>query len=132
LGGRLIDLGAIRPPLYAVGGQKDHICPWRGTYRSLLPLNAETRYVLTDEGHITGIVNPPSPHSKKRWWAGAFSGGQSPEGWVGRQPENRGSWWSDWIAWLAPHAPQTGAAPAMGSAKYPVLAPAPGTYVLEP
>jgi polyhydroxyalkanoate synthase len=132
LGGRPIDLTAIEAPLYAVGGRKDHICPWRGTYRSLTPLNTKTRYVLTEEGHITGIVNPPSPYAKKRWWGGGFSAAQPPEAWTGMQSANRGSWWPDWVAWLAQNAPQTGPAPGLGSLTYPVLASAPGTYVLEP
>jgi polyhydroxyalkanoate synthase len=132
LGGRSIDLGAIQAPLYAVGGRKDHICPWRGSYNSLLPLNTETRYVLTEEGHITGIVNPPSPYAKKRWWGGRFSAAQPPEAWAGLQPASRGSWWPDWIAWLARNAPRTGPVPQLGSTTYPVLAPAPGAYVLEP
>jgi polyhydroxyalkanoate synthase len=88
--------------------------------------------VLTEEGHITGIVNPPSPYAKKRWWGGGFSAAQPPEAWTGMQSANRGSWWPDWVAWLAQNAPQTGPAPGLGSLTYPVLASAPGTYVLEP
>jgi polyhydroxyalkanoate synthase len=131
LGGRPIDLGAIRQPLYAVGGQKDHICPWQSTYTSLRPLNTETRYVLTDEGHITGIVNPPSPRSKKKWWGGRPVTAQAPQAWAEAQRERRGSWWPDWTAWLAQRAPLTGPPPDLGSSRYPALTAAPGTYVLE-
>jgi polyhydroxyalkanoate synthase len=56
-----------------------------------------------------------------------------PETWEASTPAKPGSWWPDWQAWLAERSsgrvppPATGA-PARG---YPVLADAPGLYVLQ-
>ena len=131
LGNRPIDLGRIRQPLYAVGTQLDHICPWKGTFRICDKVSGPVRYVLSSEGHITGIVNPPSEMSRRKFWAGEAGGERDAEGWLARQEEKRGSWWEDWTEWLRGRSLSQIAPPPMGSRRYPVLAKAPGTYVME-
>jgi polyhydroxyalkanoate synthase len=42
-----------------------------------------------------------------------------------------GSWWNDWVQWLAERSGNRKAAPAMGSEAHPVIESAPGSYVLE-
>ncbi|MBT8342236.1 MAG: hypothetical protein HKP58_15665, partial [Desulfatitalea sp.] len=107
------------------------ICPWRGTFQTCRLTAGRVRYVLSDEGHITGIVNPPSPWSKKKYWAGAASRRRNGDLWLsGRTPEN-GSWWPDWIAWLHPRSGHRSTPPPMGSKAYPPLEPAPGRYIHE-
>jgi polyhydroxyalkanoate synthase len=132
LGGCPIDLGCIEQPLYAVGAQQDHISPWRSTFRIGNLVKGPVRYVLTSEGHIAGIVNPPSELSKRKFWAGEFDGSVGPDAWQAMQKEERGSWWPDWVEWIIPRSGQLDKPPAMGSKKYPTLGKAPGTYVLEP
>ena len=131
LGGRPIDLGRITQPLYAVGTQIDHICPWKSTFKICDKVQAPIRYVLSSEGHITGIVNPPSEMSRRKFWAGEASGERDSEKWLGRQEEHRGSWWEDWTAWLQARSLSPCEPPPMGSQWYPALEKAPGTYVLE-
>ncbi len=128
---RPIDLKQVRQPLYAVGAAKDHICPWSATFQNCRLVGGRVRYVLADEGHITGIVNPPSPWNKKRYWAGAATRRRDATKWLqGRNPV-KGSWWPDWVAWLQPRSGSRQAPPSMGSKRYPALGPAPGTYVFE-
>ncbi|MFA7463680.1 MAG: hypothetical protein WCY54_01420 [Syntrophales bacterium] len=131
LGGAPIDLGKIRQPLYAVGAQQDHICPWRGTFLTCRLTRCPVRYVLTSEGHITGIVNPPSERSRRKYWAGDYAGENDAETWLSGRDENRGSWWTDWLEWMQERSLPKTAPPAMGSSLYPVLGKSPGKYVLQ-
>jgi polyhydroxyalkanoate synthase len=131
LGGRPIDLGRIRQPLYAVGAQLDHICPWTSTYKICKRVSGPVRYVLTTEGHITGIVNPPSETTRRKFWAGDPRGEKDPEEWLSRQQEKRGSWWEDWTEWLRERSLSPRKTPPMGSRRYPPLGKAPGSYVME-
>lgn len=131
IGKRFIDLKQVRSPLYIVGAAKDHICPWQSTFRSCRLMGGKVRYVLSDEGHITGIVNPPSKWSKKKYWAGTATRRRYPDKWLQKQSPSKGSWWPDWHHWLAPRNGEQVSPPSMGSKKYPPLCPAPGTYVLE-
>jgi polyhydroxyalkanoate synthase len=131
IGEHAIDLKQVRKPLYVVGAAKDHICPWQATFQTCAMMGRPVRYVLADEGHITGIVNPPSPWSKKRYWAGAATRHRDAAKWFEKQTAGKGSWWPDWVAWLEPRSGRKVQPPAMGSKTYPPLEPAPGTYVYE-
>jgi polyhydroxyalkanoate synthase len=127
-----IDLGRIRQPLYAVGTLTDHISPWKGTFQICNRIKGDVRYVLSGEGHITGIVNPPSPKSKQKYWAGPVKpGGEDPDKWKQSREIKKGSWWTDWAAWLAENSSAKREPPSMGSDRYPPIVDAPGTYVLE-
>ena len=63
--GTPIDLGKIATPLYVLGAENDHIAPWQATYLTTQHVGGEAKYVLTNSGHIAGIVNPPG--GKKTW-----------------------------------------------------------------
>jgi polyhydroxyalkanoate synthase len=56
----------------------------------------------------------------------------TPEDWRERADLHNGSWWEDWMAWLKPQSGKLVAAPPVATQKFPALADAPGTYVLEP
>ena len=130
--GRRLDLKRIVEPLYTVGALQDHICPWPGTFGTCLHVDSPARYVLANEGHIAGIVNPPSPRSKKKYWAGNVAPAACPRDWLASQSVRTGSWWEDWAAWLPARGDVSVAPPSMGSPAYPVIEPAPGSYVREP
>jgi polyhydroxyalkanoate synthase len=132
LGGRPIDLGCIDQPLYAVGAQQDHISPWQSAFRTCALVKGPVKFVLSSEGHITGIVNPPADLSRKKYWVGEAEGVSDPDRWLSGQREQRGSWWADWAAWLSPRSSPMVKSPSPGSRKYPPLEKAPGSYVLEP
>ena len=131
LAGRTLDFQRIDQPLYLVGALQDHICPWPGTFATCRQVQSPARYVLANEGHIAGIVNPPSTRSKKKYWAGSVDGVVDPEKWLASQAEQRGSWWNDWAAWLARQGDEQVAPPTMGSTAHPPIEPAPGRYVRE-
>ncbi|HPC01533.1 MAG TPA: class I poly(R)-hydroxyalkanoic acid synthase [Syntrophales bacterium] len=131
IAGRPLDLGRVREPLYCVGTQLDHICPWRGTFLTGRIVSGPVRYVLSSEGHITGIINPPSEYSRRRYWAGELLKDDEPETWLGRQDPRTGSWWEDWVAWLLARGGRMKSPPGLGNQRHPPLTEAPGTYVFE-
>ncbi|MDM8522711.1 hypothetical protein QUF80_05000 [Desulfococcaceae bacterium HSG8] len=131
LGGRPIDMGYIDQPLYAVGAQQDHISPWKETFRTCHMVMGPVRYVLANEGHIAGIVNPPSARSRKKYWAGGVHNGLKADAWLSAQEESRGSWWPDWVEWLSERSGAMGKPPSAGCETYPCLEKAPGQYVIE-
>ncbi len=131
LKGRPIDLGRITQPLYVVGTEQDHIAPWKETFKICGLVRSPCRYVLATSGHIMGIISQPVDPPKRRYWVGDATGAQDPETWRGGMPKVPGSWWEDWKQWLAGHCGPLQAPPAVGSERYPALAAAPGTYVLE-
>ncbi len=131
LGNRPIDLRRITQPLYVVGAEQDHICPWQETYKVCNLVNGPVRYALADEGHITGIVNPPSARSKRRHWVSDIKEENTGHEWLSSQQAQPGSWWVDWVRWLSEQSDSKGAPPPMGSENYPPLGKAPGSYVLE-
>ncbi|MBI1892342.1 MAG: alpha/beta hydrolase [Burkholderiales bacterium] len=129
--GQKIDMGKITQPLYAVGTTEDHITPWTGTFRTCSLVKGPVRYTLSTSGHILGIINPPSPTSKREYWAGDAAGETNTETWLAGQTKQGGSWWGDWAAWLHEGSGAMKAPPPIGGDEYPALCEAPGVYVLE-
>lgn len=131
LGKRKIDLGRIGQPLYAVGALKDHISPWKETFKIGWLVKGETRYVISTDGHIAGIVNPPTKQNRRKYRTGHVSSLDDPDTWFENQEIFKGSWWPDWVDWLSNQCGPLVPAPNLGSLNYPVLYNAPGTYATE-
>jgi polyhydroxyalkanoate synthase len=68
IAGQTIDLSSIKSNAYVVSAKNDHIVPWQSAYKTTQLLSGTTRFVLSNGGHIAGIVNPPSP---KSWFLSA-------------------------------------------------------------
>ncbi len=128
-----IDVRRIALDTYCVATAEDHIAPWRSVYAMTRAFGGETTFRLGASGHIAGIISPPSK-KKAVWWGSPPGAGNPPsaDAWLAAAPKHEGSWWPDWIAWLAQRSPERTAAPAgPGSEEHPPVADAPGTYVLE-
>ncbi|HEY6325305.1 MAG TPA: alpha/beta fold hydrolase [Candidatus Cybelea sp.] len=122
--GTPIDLGKILTPLYVLGAENDHIAPWRATYLTTQHVGGESKYVLTNSGHIAGIVNPPGGKKTWHYTKSRALRGESADEWLETADRHNGSWWLDWAEW----------AEAQGGAlraPYPLPQgePAPGRYV---
>jgi polyhydroxyalkanoate synthase len=127
--GSPVDLGAVDVDSYVVAGLNDHIVPWENAYRSALLLGGGTRFVLSTSGHIQALVNPPSPESRSSYRI-ADEHPADAGAWLDRAATNRGSWWEDWVAWLAARSGELRTAPRkLGSRKHVALGKAPGSYV---
>ena len=91
-------------------------------------------FVLTSGGHNAGIVSEPG-HPRRRYRSLARPAGGptlTPDEWLQAAPAHDGSWWPAWASWLAGLSGKPQAArPGRAAPRYPVLADAPGAYVLE-
>lgn len=129
--GEPLDLARIDQPVYAVGAEDDHIAPWEQTFRLCNHVVGPKRYALSSSGHILGIVNPPVTPPKRRYWVADAHRSETTEGWRARAEAHPGSWWEDWMAWLKPRCGDLVEARPAATAAFPMLCPAPGSYVLE-
>ncbi|MBI4998097.1 MAG: class I poly(R)-hydroxyalkanoic acid synthase [Rhodocyclales bacterium] len=131
IAGQKIDLEQIEQPIYAVPAADDHIAPWKQAFRVNNFVAGSRRFVLSSSGHILGIVNPPVNPPKREFWVGPAERHDAADSWRERAEHKQGSWWEDWVSWLRPMSGKPGQPPAMANAAHPVLADAPGTYVVE-
>ena len=128
--GSPVDLSTINVDSYLVAGAEDHISPWPSAYRTTQLLGGTTRFVLSNSGHIAAMVNPPS--NPKATFRLAPANPPDHRDWLAQAETVQGSWWADYTSWLADRSGEMKDAPRkLGSAKFPPLDPAPGTYVLE-
>jgi polyhydroxyalkanoate synthase len=137
--GEPVALRDIKLPVFAVSTTSDHIAPWKSVYKISWLTGSEVTFVLARGGHNAGIVSPPpSPDGRgnhREFRIGALRNADwrlTPDGWLAQAAHHKGSWWQAWGDWLAQNSAGDAAPPPMGSAAYPPLDAAPGTYVLEP
>ena len=122
-----IDLSKVKTPAYFISTIEDHIAPWVATYAGPHLLGGANRFVLGGSGHIAGIVNPPAANKYHYWTNSKLP--KEPEDWLKTATQHPGSWWTDWLAWVAPHnkAKQVPARKP-GSGKLKAIEDAPGRY----
>ncbi|MDR2882133.1 MAG: alpha/beta hydrolase [Azoarcus sp.] len=131
--GEPISLGRITQPLYSVSAVDDHIAPWAQTYRVNNLVVGPKRFVLSSSGHILAIINPVVTPPKRQFWVNDVQHrSETAEYWKTHASAQEGSWWPDWMDWLKPRAGKLVDARPVANKEFPQLAPAPGTYVLEP
>ena len=128
-----IMLADIRAPIFNVGTVHDHVAPWRSTYKINFLTDADVTYLLATGGHNAGIVSEPGPdgHGFQVMTRKADDRYVDPESFLAQAPQKQGSWWPEWVAWLAAWSSEPVGPPAMGAADHAPLADAPGTYVLQ-
>jgi polyhydroxyalkanoate synthase len=131
--GRPVALTDIRTPIFAVGTERDHVAPWRSTYKIDLLTDTEITYLLTTGGHNAGIVSEPGRDGRSyRVWPKRHTDYYiDPDTWIDRVPRKTGSWWPEWVAWLGERSGAPASPPALGSPEYPPLRDAPGEYVRQ-
>ena len=129
--GRPIALEDVRPDVFVVATETDHVAPWRSVYKLHLLNPGRIDFVLTSGGHNAGIVSEPG-HPGRHYRLGerpAGAGYVAPDDWLTSNAPREGSWWPAWTAWLAAH----GGAPVPAKpTRSAGLGPAPGSYVLQP
>jgi polyhydroxyalkanoate synthase subunit PhaC len=133
--GRPIAVSDIRAPIFAVGTERDHVAPWRSAFKIHLLADTDVTFLLTKGGHNAGIVADPGQAKGSFQVLTRSSTGHylDPDTWTRIAPRFEGSWWPEWVRWLASHSGELTASPALGASAqgYPALCDAPGTYVLQ-
>jgi polyhydroxyalkanoate synthase subunit PhaC len=131
LAGQHLDLEKVDQDLYFLSAEQDHIAPWRSSYVGALLPGGEVRFVLSNSGHIAGIVNPPSPKSIHYVVESDEPLPETPDEWLAVATMHPVTWWEDWAKWIGERAGGMRKPPRMGNRKYRPITDAPGTYVLE-
>jgi polyhydroxyalkanoate synthase len=133
--GKPIALTDIRAPIFTVGTVHDHVAPWRSTYKISLQTETDVTYLLTSGGHNAGVISEPGHdgHSFQVMTKKANDHYVDPDAYLAAAPRKDGSWWPEWVAWLATRSGAASAPPSMGAAAagYAPLCDAPGTYVFQ-
>lgn len=128
--GTPIDLRKVDCDMLVVGGMTDHICGWRSAYQSARLFGGYVEFVLNSTGHVQTLVCPPD-NFKARYYLNPRLQPDA-DGWLRQAREHKGTWWDHWLGWLGRRSGDKREAPVtLGSARFPVLGPAPGGYVLE-
>jgi polyhydroxyalkanoate synthase len=128
IAGETVHISDVKVPLCGIACETDHIAGWKSSYRGLQKMGSKDKtFILSESGHIAGIVNPPSKGKYGHWVNKEL--GLSPEDWLEAAEKHKGSWWARWGEWLAKRSGPMIPAREPGDAAHPTLAPAPGTYV---
>ena len=126
--GHTLSLKDVDVPLCSVACETDHIAAWKDCYRGVQAMGSRSKqFILSESGHIAGIVNPPS---KKKY--GHYTNDDlslEPADWLSQASYTEGSWWPVWEKWLAKRSGKWVNPREVGDKSHPPLAPAPGTYV---
>lgn len=128
--GEDLRISDVKHPVFAIACETDHIAAWRSSFRGISKMgSADKTFVLSESGHIAGIINPPS---KKKYghYTGASPEG-APEDWLKAAQFNEGSWWPHWEEWLRRRSGAQVPARTPGDSGYDALCDAPGTYVVS-
>ena len=129
--GETLRLRDVDVPFCAVSCESDHIAQWKDCYRGFQQTSSRSkRFILSQSGHIAGIVNPPSKKKYGHYTNDDFS--LDHEDWRAAASFHEGSWWPLWESWLARRSGKWVPARAPGDSEHPPLADAPGTYVVAP
>ena len=133
--GKPIALSDIHAPMFVVGTVRDHVAPWKSTYKINYQVEADVTYLLTSGGHNAGIVAPPSEegHSYQVQTKAKEAAYVGPDQWLKTAPRFEGSWWPEWTKWLTARSGELCEPPQMGAGHLDgqVLPDAPGDYVRQ-
>jgi len=126
--GERLHISDVKIPLMSVTCESDHIAAWKDCYRGFQQTGSKDRtFIVSESGHIAGIVNPPTKKKYGHYTNEDLSG--AADEWMANATYHEGSWWPRWEAWLAKRSGKMVAAREPGDSEHPALAPAPGTYV---
>ena len=128
--GERLHLSDVSVPLIAIAAEADHIAAWKSSFRGIQKMGSRSKtFLLSESGHIAGIVNPPAKKKYGYYTNGDWSG--TPEDWQRAAEFHEGSWWAHWAEWLAKRSGRKVAAREPGADGRALLGDAPGSYVVS-
>ncbi len=129
IAGETLSLKDVKIPICAIACETDHIAAWKASFRGIAQMGSRNKtFILSESGHIAGIVNPPSKRKYGHYTSTA--GFDDPDSWLAEATLNEGSWWPHWEAWLKTQSGKQVPARVPGDSEHPTLGKAPGSYVL--
>ena len=124
-----LQIADVDIPVFFIACETDHIAAWKDSYRGAQKMGSSNKtFLVSESGHIAGIVNPPSKKKYGHYTNTDMSG--TPDEWMKGAKFHEGSWWPRWESWLAKRSGKMVPAREPGDSSHPVLCAAPGTYVL--
>ncbi len=127
--GETLRLSDVDVPLMSITAETDHIAAWKDCYRGFQQTGSKNKtFIVSESGHIAGIVNPPSKGKYGHYTNSDVS--LAPDDWFAQADFHEGSWWPLWESWLKKRSGKMVPAPDFGDSEHPVICDAPGTYVL--
>jgi polyhydroxyalkanoate synthase len=115
-------------PLCSIACETDHIAAWKDCYRGVQLMGSKNKtFIMTQSGHIAGIVNPPNKDKYGHYTNNDLS--LDSEDWAEGADFHKGSWWPRWEAWLAERSGEMIPARIPGESTHKAICDAPGTYV---
>ena len=126
--GHKLHISDVDVPLMAITCETDHIAAWKDCYRGVQQTSSRSKtFVVSESGHIAGIVNPPSKKKYGHYLNPDMKA--DADTWFKEADFHNGSWWPMWEAWLKKRSGKQVPARDTGDSNHPRLAPAPGDYV---
>ncbi len=126
--GETLHVRDVDVPLMAITCETDHIAAWKDCYRGVQKMGSKSKtFIVSESGHIAGIVNPPTKDKYGHYINGDLS--VTADDWMDGAEYHKGSWWPRWEAWLKTRSGKKVAARKPGDSTHPVLMDAPGSYV---
>ena len=125
-----IDLKKITTSVCFISTEKDHITPWKATYLGTQLHSGLVTFVLTDFGHIRGIINPPRENNKCGYRVNNNMV-EDPDEWLRNSVRHENSWWPFWKQWLLQHGEKRVLAREIKKSGANIIEDAPGSYVLK-
>lgn len=124
----------IKIPVCAIGCETDHIAAWKASFNGFRRFGSKDKtFIMTQSGHIAGIVNPPGKDKYGHFTNPSPLGSLTPEAWLQDAEFTKGSWWPRWGSWLSKQSGAKVAAREPGQhPDFPILCAAPGEYVRQP
>jgi polyhydroxyalkanoate synthase len=127
LNGIPLDVSNISIPTFFVGTQRDHIAPWKTTYKGFQLMQGKKRFLLGGSGHVAGIVIPPT--SEKYGFYRNVATPKNPDEWLANATRHSGSWWPEWLHWLEEESGKYIQASNIAQLPFQPIMAAPGSYV---
>ena len=126
--GHRLTLDAIKVPVFSVTCETDHIAAWKDCYKGVQKMGTKNKtFVLSESGHIAGIVNPPTKQKYGHYTNDDLD--LDTEDWLASAEFHKGSWWPLWGDWLKKRSGKMIPARKPGDGGRKLLCDAPGTYV---
>ncbi len=130
IGGHAIDMSKVKYDTYVIAGTTDHITPWKAVYETARLFGKDTKFILSNSGHLQSLLNPPG--NPKSWYLKGTASSKNADTWAKSAEKHEGSWWLDWAEMLKKKSGKQVKAPTKaGNKEYPPLGAAPGTYIFE-